>query len=131
MPKLDSISKPRQWDGLLFMVLCLDQHEAIIGDEFIGTNFMHEKHIRISNFLECSKLHLSIQIWINTSKNISEQGSSAMPNVSEKEEQSKGSMTKSEPTPWTAAKKYSNIWSKPCLNETKYANLCEKERFMF
>ncbi|KAG0537797.1 hypothetical protein BDA96_03G182800 [Sorghum bicolor] len=58
----------------------------------------------ISNFLECSKFHLSIQVWINTSKNISEQGSSAMPNVSEKEEQSKGSMTKSEPTPWTAAK---------------------------
>jgi hypothetical protein len=32
-----------------------------------------------------------------TNKNISEQGSSAMPNVSEKEEQSKGSVTKSEP----------------------------------
>ena len=30
----------------------------------------------ISNVLECSKFHLSIQVWINTSKNISEQGSS-------------------------------------------------------
>jgi hypothetical protein len=55
-------------------------------------------------FLECSKFNLSIQVWINTSKNISEQGSSPMPNVFEKEEQSNGSMIKSEPTPWTAAK---------------------------
>jgi hypothetical protein len=34
-------------------------------------------------------------IWINTSKNISEQGSSTMPNVSKKEKQSKRSMPSS------------------------------------
>jgi hypothetical protein len=45
-------------------------------------------------------------------KNISEQGSSAMPNVSEKEEQSKGSMTKSEPTPWTDCCKKHHLISK-------------------
>ena len=67
----------------------------------------------ISYFLECSKFHLNIQIWINTSKNISEQGSSAMPNVSEKEEQSKRSMTKSEPTPWTATKNAIRFQSSP------------------
>jgi hypothetical protein len=34
-----------------------------------------------------AEFHLSIQIWINTSKNISEEGSSTMPNVSKEEKQ--------------------------------------------
>ncbi|CAA3021341.1 ribulose-1,5-bisphosphate carboxylase oxygenase large subunit, partial (chloroplast), partial [Olea europaea subsp. europaea] len=33
----------------------------------------------IPKFLECFKLYLSIQIWVNTGKNISEQGSSTIP----------------------------------------------------
>ncbi|KAF1866307.1 hypothetical protein Lal_00024312 [Lupinus albus] len=41
---------------------------------------------------------------VDTNINISEQGSSTMPNVSKKEEQSKRGMTKSKPTPWTATK---------------------------
>ncbi|KAF1864804.1 hypothetical protein Lal_00031763 [Lupinus albus] len=38
---------------------------------------------------------------VDTNNNISEQGSSTMPNVSKKEEQSKRGMPKSKPTPQT------------------------------